>query len=138
MAGVLQKLLRKASPVRIITNFNNPLPPNISVPLILHQPHPIDFKPNDPITDLNPILGSPNCDKNALNRSQQIYPSFPFGYYLNPISQTGISITEQDEEVNGSGKDEKTVWADSVKKKRKKKMNKHKYRKLRKRLRRQT
>jgi hypothetical protein len=30
--------------------------------------------------------------------------------------------------------DSRTLWADSVKKKRKKKMNKHKYQKLRKRL----
>lgn len=34
--------------------------------------------------------------------------------------------------------DSSTMWADSVKKKRKKKMNKHKYQKLRKRMRRQS
>lgn len=138
MAGVLHKLLRKTSPIRIIANFNNPLPSNISTPFLLYQNHLIDYKPNDPINDINPILSLLNNDKNGLSRSEQIYPNFPFGYYLNPINTTEINLLEKDEEVQESDEDEKTVWADSVKKKRKKKMNKHKYKKLRKRLRRQT
>ncbi|KAJ8752044.1 hypothetical protein K2173_001070 [Erythroxylum novogranatense] len=64
---------------------------------------------------------------------QYSYPSFPFGSYLNPIHATGFDLNDDIE-----GDDARTVWADSVKKKRKKKMNKHKYKKLRKRLRRKS
>ncbi|GAA0153904.1 hypothetical protein LIER_12031 [Lithospermum erythrorhizon] len=63
-----------------------------------------------------------------------IYPSFSFEHFLNPVApfapeDNGVDLGKEDEESN-------MVYADSVKKKRKKKMNKHKLKKLRKRLRR--
>jgi hypothetical protein len=54
------------------------------------------------------------------------YPGLQIRPFLDPIGE---------DEVSGGAAE---VWADSVKKKRKRKMNKHKLRKLRKRLRRQT
>ncbi|KAF8408341.1 hypothetical protein HHK36_007490 [Tetracentron sinense] len=134
MAGVLHKLLRKPRAPRIITGFNNPQQPNLVAPILHHQPHIGEHKPDDTST-LIPLLGSPNGEKIAFSQSLQIFPSFPFGYYLNPVSPSGIDQSEAEEVGIGDGQ---TIWADSVKKKRKKKMNKHKYKKLRKRLRRQT
>ncbi|CAA0833790.1 Unknown protein [Striga hermonthica] len=63
-----------------------------------------------------------------------VYPSFPFGYFLGPLSQTPSRNPEMDEEMAPDNSNI-IIRADSVKKKRKKKMNKHKLRKLRKRLR---
>ncbi|MCL7051762.1 hypothetical protein MKW94_024111 [Papaver nudicaule] len=137
MATFLHKLLKKNSQIKIITsNFKTPFQSNLSTPIF--QSHLTDLKPNtDSVNDLkNPILFTPNNEDTALSRSQMFYPSFPFGYFLNPNSTTQIKMNEEVEEV--SSEDEKTVWADSVKKKRKKKMNQHKLKKLRKRLRRQT
>ncbi|GFS31253.1 hypothetical protein Acr_00g0016470 [Actinidia rufa] len=62
-------------------------------------------------------------------------PSFPFGFVLNPIGSTGFAPDNADDAVSG---DDWTIWADSVKKKRTRKMNTHKYKKLRKRLKRKT
>ncbi|RZC71314.1 hypothetical protein C5167_035053 [Papaver somniferum] len=135
MAAFLHKLLRKNSQIKTITtNLKTPFQSNLSTPIF--QSNLIDFKPNtDSVSDLkNPILFFPN-NENALSKSQLFYPSFPFGYFLNPNTITQIKMDDAVEEVS---EDEKTVWADSVKKKRKKKMNKHKLKKLRKRLRRQT
>ncbi|KAL6587445.1 hypothetical protein OROMI_000423 [Orobanche minor] len=64
------------------------------------------------------------------------YPSFPFGFFLDPISPTQLIRFETEEETTPD--ESVIIRADSVKKKRKKKMNKHKLRKLRKRLRRKT
>ncbi|OVA17624.1 protein of unknown function DUF1713 [Macleaya cordata] len=136
MAGVVHKLLRKSSLPRIITTFNNHQSLNLSAPLVPLQPHLSKIKPDDPC-NLNPPLDSLNRDKINSSQALQIYPSFSFGYFLNPISPNGLFDQMETEEVDGSSED-KVVWADSVKKKRKKKMNKHKYKKLRKRLRRQT
>ncbi|KAL3376562.1 hypothetical protein AABB24_003146 [Solanum stoloniferum] len=63
------------------------------------------------------------------------YPSFSFGHFLNPVSPNGFISPVEDIVVDD---DSRKIWADSVKKKRKKKMNKHKLKKLRKRLRRKT
>ncbi|KAI3995895.1 hypothetical protein MKX01_017092 [Papaver californicum] len=135
MAAFLHKLLKKNSQIKTITtNLKTPFQSNLSTPIF--QSHLIDCKPNtESVNDLKiPILFSPN-NENALSRSQLFYPSFPFGCFLNPNFITQIKMNDEVEEVR---EDEKTVWADSVKKKRKKKMNKHKLKKLRKRLRRQT
>ncbi|XP_062193669.1 uncharacterized protein LOC133897111 [Phragmites australis] len=62
--------------------------------------------------------------------------SFHTGLNIHPCLDP---ICGDAEEVDGGGGAAAAeVWADSVKKKRKRKMNKHKLRKLRKRLRRQT
>ncbi|KAK2977324.1 hypothetical protein RJ640_004067 [Escallonia rubra] len=57
------------------------------------------------------------------------------GLFPYPISSTGLIQSEAQEDVSGGSG---TLWADSVKKKRKKKMNKHNLKKLRKCLRRKT
>ncbi|CDP16625.1 unnamed protein product [Coffea canephora] len=72
--------------------------------------------------------------------SHRYLPSFCFGpFFLNPIGLNGVIKTDEDEcFLEDSRTPTPAVWADSVKKKRKRKMNKHKLRKLRKRLRRKT
>ncbi|CAI9758558.1 unnamed protein product [Fraxinus pennsylvanica] len=65
--------------------------------------------------------------------SSHFYPSFSFGCFLHPVSSSIGSIrSEPDEETVAEST--LTIWADSVKKKRKRKMNRHKLRKLRKNL----
>jgi hypothetical protein len=134
MATIIHKLISKTTPttpsLRIITSTLKT--PQLSDPNYLtaattsHLPSTkkSDFSKN-PIPLLNPI---PTQDVKPL---QFYYPSFPFGFCLNPISATGFGqVKAMEEDVD----DSRTLWADSVKKKRKKKMNKHKYQKLRKRL----
>ncbi|EPS60919.1 hypothetical protein M569_13883 [Genlisea aurea] len=71
-------------------------------------------------------------------QTQVVYPSFCFEIFLNP-GRSGTSISPRsDGESDTNDDDPSVVRADSVKKKRKRKMNKHKLRKLRKRLRRKT
>ncbi|XP_010249433.1 PREDICTED: uncharacterized protein LOC104591978 [Nelumbo nucifera] len=138
MAGLLHKFLKKPYNLRIITSLNKPQPPNLAVPFGLHEPS-LSGSKSDYQCYLNPTPDAFEQQKPTSSPLLQIFPNFPFGYYLNPIPQTGfdrVDIDFKEAEV-GSG-DTETVWADSVKKKRKKKMNKHKYKKLRKRLRRQT
>ncbi|XP_022984015.1 uncharacterized protein LOC111482461 [Cucurbita maxima] len=130
MASMLQKLVRKSSPTRLIAALGTQTSQNPLKPYILHQPLDFDKKPDR------------HCDSNLnsvstsdLSHFPLFYPSFPFGFCLPQISSSGMlpfepDFVEQD--------DSRKLWADSVKKKRKRKMNKHKYKKLRKRLRRQT
>ncbi|XP_022154198.1 uncharacterized protein LOC111021516 [Momordica charantia] len=130
MASMLQKLVRKSPPTRIIAALRSQPSQNLSAPCILHQPLDIISKPDGHWdANLNSVSAS--------NPSQflQFYPSFPFGLCLPQISSTGLVpfVPDYDEQD-----DSRKLWADSVKKKRKRKMNKHKYKKLRKRLRRQT
>ncbi|CAN1249740.1 hypothetical protein LINPERPRIM_LOCUS7232, partial [Linum perenne] len=74
----------------------------------------------------------------GVRTAEKPHPPFPFGQLLNPIPAGGLDLVEtEDEEVVDDAYD-KTMHADSVKKKRKKKVNKHKYKKLRKRLRRKS
>ncbi|RVW25684.1 hypothetical protein VitviT2T_022348 [Vitis vinifera] len=130
MASVVQKLVRKSLPTRVITALNNK--PQASN-LLIHHPHVGETKVNflTPYTiNQIPFSGSPKASD-----AVHIYLSFPFGFCLNPISLTGLVQSEPNDVTLG---DSQTVWADSVKKKRKRKMNKHKYKKLRKRLQRQT
>lgn len=129
MASALQKLVRKSPAARFIAALRNPQAPDPAAAFTLHQTHLIE-----------PIFPSPfSCSPKAENLTRSlfshIYPSFPLGFYLNPISSTASVPSEAEDEALD---DCRTVWADSVKKKRKRKMNKHKYKKLRKRLRRQT
>lgn len=69
------------------------------------------------------------------NPNVGFYPSFSFGLFLNPVCPNGLITSEEDNIV---ADESHKIWADSVKKKRKRKMNKHKLKKLRKRLRRKT
>lgn len=132
MASALQKLLRKSPATTIITSFHpsQALPPKNPLelePLALHR---------SPIVEVHrPIHPSTSTEHLGSSCSTVIFPSFPFGFPLNPISPTGF---RSHEDLNGDDDDSGALWADSVKKKRKRKMNKHKYKKLRKRMRRQS
>uniref|UniRef100_A0A2P2PKJ7 Small ribosomal subunit protein mS38 n=1 Tax=Rhizophora mucronata TaxID=61149 RepID=A0A2P2PKJ7_RHIMU len=129
---ILNLVKRSAQPtpsVRIIsTAFKS---------LQLPPPVPISNPPkSDSIIYPIPLLNPTIADRAGPVRPFEIYyPNFPFGYSLNPIDAAGFDQAEEDIEVGDAGT---TLWADSVKKKRKKKMNKHKYQKLRKRLRRKS
>ncbi|KAI4348236.1 hypothetical protein L6164_008983 [Bauhinia variegata] len=131
MASTLQKLLRKTTATRIITAFHNSRALSLAGPLAFERFPSVEInrecrKP----TNLSPVKEDFNS-----SRSTMIFPSFPFGFVLNPVSSIGVFPPEaEDVELDDSRK----MWADSVKKKRKRKMNKHKYQKLRKRMRRQT
>ncbi|KAJ9163829.1 hypothetical protein P3X46_023457 [Hevea brasiliensis] len=135
MASLINKLSQKTTPsLRIVaTAIKNP-------PLFTHVLH--TTKPNF-INNSIPLWDSTATENNPTTQNPTkpllfCYPNFPFGYSLNPIAITGANqlkavgsdFAEKDTD------DARTVWADSVKKKRKKKMNKHKYKKLTKRLRR--
>ncbi|ESR53221.1 DUF1713 domain-containing protein [Citrus sinensis] len=121
MANIIHKLTRNKSTLRIFKNLPKP------TPSLTNTSNPIIF--------VNPTASE---NDNSI-QSFRFYPSFPFGYCLNPISSTGFcQLNAIDAGVVETDNDATTVWADSVKKKRKKKMNKHKYKKLRKRLRRKT
>ncbi|KAK9277371.1 hypothetical protein L1049_006914 [Liquidambar formosana] len=138
MANALQKLIRKPSYQRIITCFNHQKPPDVVAPPSLYQFQISQTKLEDNKHNLNPILCSPTNEKLTHHHPLQIYPSFPFGYCLNPISPSGFDPSHPLKAEWVESDESRMVWADSVKKKRKKKMNKHKYKKLRKSLRRQT
>ncbi|KAK8994024.1 hypothetical protein V6N11_008232 [Hibiscus sabdariffa] len=134
----MNKLFKNKSTQRLIVSLktpqNQPHQPRLSNPSPLLIPQQTQhFSLTKPET-------SPANGKST--EPFKFYPSFPFGYLLNPISSIGFdpsAIMEIEEEAaETEDGDAGKVWADSVKKKRKKKMNKHKYKKLRKRLRRKT
>ncbi|KAG2714704.1 hypothetical protein I3843_03G043700 [Carya illinoinensis] len=129
MASGFLKLLRKSPAARFIAALQNPQAPNPTASLIFSQTCLIE--PTDP----TPFLGSHKAENLTHSEFSRIYPSFPFAFYLNPFCSTLSVPSEAEDAALG---DCGTVWADSVKKKRKRKMNKHKYQKLRKRLGRQT
>ncbi|KAJ4846846.1 hypothetical protein Tsubulata_030516 [Turnera subulata] len=139
MANLLQKLIKKSpkppplQSLRIVTATLNPAPP----------PNPTkssEFTAENPIPLFNPAPCFQSADPEnhfKLHSHFYYYPNSPFGFSLNPIPASGFDQAVPFEADGGGGDDEaRTLWADSVKKKRKRKMNKHKYRKLRKRLRR--
>ncbi|KDP31002.1 hypothetical protein JCGZ_11378 [Jatropha curcas] len=134
MASLINQVARKATPsLRTIAA-------SIKTPLLCNPAHTNE---SSFINNSIPLWDSASTVKNPIVQNptkpfQFYYPSFPFGYCLKPISITGsnqLDAIGADFAENDTD-DAKTVWADSVKKKRKKKMNKHKYKKLRKRLRR--
>ncbi|WOG93459.1 hypothetical protein DCAR_0312743 [Daucus carota subsp. sativus] len=129
MASLFQKLARNQSTTRLITSFKNPI---LSHPPVLN--HLSQLNP----THLTPISppSQPKTEDPFSHQSLHFYPSFSFGCFLNPISLSGLVQSEI--QVDAVSDDSGMMWADSVKKKRKRKMNKHKLKKLRKRLRRKT
>ncbi|KAG8384902.1 hypothetical protein BUALT_Bualt04G0166500 [Buddleja alternifolia] len=132
--STLQKLLRSQSQsaAKIITHFQKPHPP---LPPVVTQITQITNAIDEIET---PFHAHPATDRSKPNPSfaSHLYPTFSFGFFLNPISPPALIRPEPDEGMTPD--DSRTIRADSVKKKRKKKMNKHKLRKLRKRLRRKT
>ncbi|KAK1617968.1 hypothetical protein QYE76_023485 [Lolium multiflorum] len=116
---------------RLLLSLRLGNPPPLPVPLLSHiAPQLLPHQPPPP-APAAPLPGSPAPSPDpklrdllfAFHPAVHIYPSL-----VDPIG--GDDVCE-----GGGGAE---VWADSVKKKRKRKMNKHKLRKLRKRLRRQT
>ncbi|KAJ4973625.1 hypothetical protein NE237_006799 [Protea cynaroides] len=137
MSGFVHKFMKRPHGLRIISSFNSPQPSSLVTPFVLHHTHGHECKP-EYLCNPNPILDSIRGEKPTNVKPSWIYPSFPFGYFLNHVSPTGFDpVVSQDADDVVSGNDH-SLWADSVKKKRKRMMNKHKYKKLRKRLRRKT
>ncbi|KAL3501101.1 hypothetical protein ACH5RR_035550 [Cinchona calisaya] len=130
MAGIARKLLQKLPDQRVITGLNHQNPLNL-----LSPPTPVIQQPkfeNHCAFLRNPSSNCSTREEFAHKNAFQIYPSFSVGHFLNPlVASSGLSLQVKDLEVDES----RIMWADSVKKKRKRKMNKHKLRKLRKRLR---
>lgn len=127
MANLIHRLTKTKPSPTLLTSLNTLLSP----------------KPTPPLTSYLSNLETPKSDSaetlisrpkvESCRSSQIIFPNFPFGLCLSPISPPPLGVVES-EDVGTE--DSRTVWADSTKKKRKKKMNKHKLKKLRKRLRR--
>ncbi|KAJ4729350.1 DUF1713 domain protein [Melia azedarach] len=135
MASCFQKLLQRSPPTRLIFSLHPQQSPNLTTPsLLLSSQTLLDIQPDQHLHNFDSV---PQTTQNFTRFNSSIfYPSFLFGFPLDPILSTGSIHSEADDGVSDDGS--RMVWADSVKKKRKKKMNKHKYKKLRKRLRRQT
>ncbi|PON72355.1 hypothetical protein PanWU01x14_067460 [Parasponia andersonii] len=134
MANLMHKFAKNRPPLRFFTALNTHLVPKSEPSLTSHP-----TRLSNPKSELiETQIFSTSGDKVELESYQcsQNFPSFPFGYCLNPIPSTGSERFGVGEVEGVETVDARTVWADSVKKKRKKKMNKHKYKKLRKRLRR--
>ncbi|MBA0563563.1 hypothetical protein Golob_008536 [Gossypium lobatum] len=135
MAYLMHKLFKNKSTQRFILSLKTPQHQHrlskLSPSLIPQQTHHFSL-----------IQPENSLENDKSTEPLKLYPSFPFGYLLNPVSSIGfdpMAIMEVEEgEVETEDDNAGKVWADSVKKKRKKKMNKHKYKKLRKRLRRKT
>ncbi|KAK4272138.1 hypothetical protein QN277_020729 [Acacia crassicarpa] len=130
MASALPKLLTRSSVTRIVSAFrlHNPYAPTLLESLTSRP---------SPVVGINPEFQQPaslSPGQEHPDLSTIIFPSFPFGFPVNLVSSNVCCSTES---VDEGMDDSQTMWADSVKKKRKKKMNKHKYQKLRKRMRRQ-
>ncbi|XWS37180.1 hypothetical protein CRYUN_Cryun19dG0020700 [Craigia yunnanensis] len=146
MANLMHKLFKNKSTQRFIvslkTTQHQQQLPEISSSLIPQQTHHFSLTKPEFLSNQKFFLNSKSPENGKSTEHLKLYPNFPFGCLLNPISSTGfdpLEVVEVEEEATEAEDDDAgKVWADSVKKKRKKKMNKHKYKKLRKRLRRKT
>ncbi|CAH8267870.1 unnamed protein product [Arabidopsis lyrata] len=126
MANLMHRFLRNQSCLRAI--------PRLAPSLITHQKPCVSNKESvsvdfDSVPITNPVI-------NVADKSHRFYPSFSIGYGFNPTlihDDSGLIETVSFADAVVEEK-ETVIYADSVKKKRKKKMNKHKYRKLRKSL----
>lgn len=139
MARLLRELVRRRpSSNNFIATLTHRDPSILSPPLGLHQPILGQTKLENG-GGLNPRNEDLRPTEEVVHlRKSQIYPSFSFGYFLDPIVPSGLIQSQMVVPVEADTEHPGMIWADSVKKKRKKKMNKHKYKKLRKRLRRKT
>ncbi|KAG0478286.1 hypothetical protein HPP92_013005 [Vanilla planifolia] len=135
MASHLHKLLRKSPPSFLTLASLNKIEFS---QFFIQNPSLSSFPALLPNPSSSPQLScfqEHNARVDAI--SLRFYPSFPHAFYLHSLSPP--VLVQFDEEPDSTEDGGRTaVWADSVKKKRKRKMNKHKYRKLRKRLRRRT
>ncbi|KAG2329646.1 hypothetical protein Bca52824_000826 [Brassica carinata] len=126
MANLMRRFIRNQSCLRAI--------PRLTPNLISHQKPCIINNNNveslsDPLPLANPVI-TISASWIKPDEALRFYPSFPIGYGLNPSVVHGSGLI--DTVVEEKDEKEVVIHADSVKKKRKKKMNKHKYRKLRK------
>ncbi|KAG8062048.1 hypothetical protein GUJ93_ZPchr0003g16874 [Zizania palustris] len=119
-----------AAPLRrLLLRLRKPPQPPLPIPLLPHIPYQT---PQAPATA--PHLEDPIPSQARAPNLRDLLSSFHPGLQIYPSLDPRW---EEEDVVDGDGEGAE-VWADSVKKKRKRKMNKHKLRKLRKRLRRQT
>lgn len=107
-------------------------PPPLPIPLLPHITPQTAQAAGDPAAP--PCPGAIPSQAPARNL-RDVISSFHPGLQIYPSLDPRFGEVEEGVDGEGGGAE---VWADSVKKKRKRKMNKHKLRKLRKRLRRQT
>ncbi|XVF54595.1 hypothetical protein PTKIN_Ptkin05aG0194200 [Pterospermum kingtungense] len=147
MANLMHRLFKNKSTQRFSVSLKSPhhhlqQVPKVSPSLIPQQIHHFSLTKPEFQSNPNFFLNFISQENGKSSEALKLYPNFPFGYLLNPISSNGfdtLAAAEVEEEAAEAEDDDPgKVWADSVKKKRKKKMNKHKYKKLRKRLRRKT
>ncbi|CAN6203805.1 unnamed protein product [Urochloa humidicola] len=122
-----------AAPLRrLLLRFRDPPPLPFNALLFRLPPHlqqvPTPIPAPAPLPASTPPAQAPPA--NLRDALLSFHPGLQIHPCLDPISDGPAA-----EEGGGEAAE---VWADSVKKKRKRKMNKHKLRKLRKRLRRQT
>ncbi|CAN6713748.1 unnamed protein product [Malus baccata var. baccata] len=137
MASFVHKLARNAPSLRTAVSLRTHLFPNPTPSRISHHSH-LGPPKSDCAEDPVPQFGPTSFHNAESPNSLPIFPNFPFGFCLNPISPAGLERLGVFEAVEVESEDARTIWADSVKKKRKKKMNKHKLKKLRKSLRRKS
>ncbi|KAL5209982.1 hypothetical protein ABZP36_005605 [Zizania latifolia] len=104
-------------------------PPPLPIPLLSHLQ---SQTPQAPAA--MPHLADPIPSQAPAPNLRDLLSSFHPGFQTYPSLDPSVAAEEEADGDEGGAE----VWADSVKKKRKRKMNKHKLRKLRKRLRRQT
>ncbi|KAF3508841.1 hypothetical protein F2Q69_00005610 [Brassica cretica] len=120
----MHRFLRNQSCLRAI--------PRLTPSLIPHQkPCIVESvsEESDPVSVANPVI---TVSAFKPDESLRFYPSFPIGYGFNTTMVHGSGLIDMVPFTEAVVEDEVVIYADSVKKKRKKKMNKHKYRKLRK------
>ncbi|KAL2253696.1 UNVERIFIED_CONTAM: hypothetical protein Sindi_0164300 [Sesamum indicum] len=137
MHKLLQRPLQQAifphlklhNPLKLLPSLLDPQP-NLDTPPEYHNVH--NFKTEK---DFNRISTSLVQEQAAIYDRFHAFPSFSFGFFLDPKLSSGLYQIEAVKAEKSDLDESQIMWADSVKKKRKKKMNKHKLRKLRKRLR---
>ncbi|KAK6153119.1 hypothetical protein DH2020_012758 [Rehmannia glutinosa] len=95
VSSTIQKLLRNQSQSasKILTLFRKPLPP--LTPLVTQIPQ--ISEPSCPTSFSN----HPKIDHLKPNHSfcAHVYPSFSFGFFLNPISPTSLIRSEPNDEM---------------------------------------
>ncbi|KAG7560094.1 hypothetical protein ISN45_Aa05g016500 [Arabidopsis thaliana x Arabidopsis arenosa] len=129
MANLMHRFLRNQSCLRSIQRLTPSLITQQKPCISNNESISVEF---DSVPITNPVI-------NVADKALRFYPSFPIGYGFNPTLIHGDwslieTVSFPDVVVEEKEEKETVLYADSVKKKRKKKMNKHKYRKLRKSL----
>ncbi|CAI9111156.1 OLC1v1011307C1 [Oldenlandia corymbosa var. corymbosa] len=138
-SSIVHKLLRtqsQSTAARIIPFINKSFlgPPPLTSPAPESSASTTHHLPISQTSGLQfPVLPSPeNGDPTPIQcLNSKYFPCFSFEFFLNP--NPSIGLVDKIDMDGAVSSETPTIWADSVKKKRKRKMNKHKLRKLRKR-----